>query len=490
MTLIRLSLLDLSRGALIALALVFAGAARADDALAVKIDAALLRLGPHPVAAVRVIALPAGEILYERNADLSMNPASTMKLVTSAAALAKLGPDHRFTTRVLVTGSRKSGRYGSGVLAGDLVLQGGGDPVLETPHLEKLADAVRAAGIRKVTGGLRVDDHRYDAERLGIGWSWDDEPYYYNPQISALSVNRNILTVDIRPGRTVGAPALVELRPLAGYMAVGARPKTIETGGDTKIEVTRTRGRNTLRVTGTIPLAGEPVRAREVTMEDPAAFAGALFKKLLADRGVRVVGPVVRGATPAGARGVASHQSITLSEILPLLNKPSDNLIAEMLLKEIGFVCKNSGDVYKGSEVVEQWLRDIGIVTTGVRMNDGSGLSRMDLVTARVLSDLLVKIETMPWKDAFVRSLAISGVDGTLKNRFKGTAAEKNLHGKTGTLAHITALAGYLTTVRGERLAFSMLVNHYPGRMSGPDGAKRVEDAIVLLLAERDGMTR
>jgi serine-type D-Ala-D-Ala carboxypeptidase/endopeptidase (penicillin-binding protein 4) len=162
--------------------LLAAQAAAQDGALSERIEAAVGRLGPHAICAVRVVSLDRGDVLYERNPDLSLNPASNMKLLTSATALAKLGPGYRFTTRVLAAGKRSA----AGVLTGDLVLQGGGDPVLETAHLETLAEAVKTAGILKVTGSLRVDDYRYDDERLGTGWNSDDEPFYYSAQISAL----------------------------------------------------------------------------------------------------------------------------------------------------------------------------------------------------------------------------------------------------------------------------------------------------------------
>ena len=448
--------------------------------LAERIEEALAGLGPHAVSAVRVLSLPRREVLYERNVDLSLNPASNMKLFTSAASLALLGPDYRFTTRVLRTGERAAG----GVLRGDLVLQGGGDPVLESTDLAALADAVKAAGVQRVTGALRVDDTRYDTERLGSGWSWDNEPYYYSPQISALSVDRNVATVDVLPGKSPGAPAVVEVRPLEGYLKIVERPSTAEAGTATRLQVTRERGRNELRVTGVIAAGAAPSRGRTVTVEAPELLAGKLFRKLLVERGVQVAGPVLRGAAPVGAAEVAAHRSPPLGGIVALLNKPSDNLIAEMLLKELGHARTGEGSAASGGKVVRAWLERLGIDAGGVRVADGSGLSRMDLVTARAVSDLLVKADAEPWREVFVRSLPIAGVDGTLRARMKGTAAENNVRAKTGTLTSVTALSGYVTTRSGERLVFSILANNYQGPATGPTGSKRTEDAIATALAE------
>lgn len=464
---------------LIVLALLLPAGGRADEAaLKAKIEAALQRLGPHAVAGVRVLSASRGQVLYERNADLSLNPASNMKLFTSATALAKLGPDYRFTTRVLRTAAVQDG-----TLTGDLILQGGGDPVLETPDLEQLADAVKAAGIRKVTGRLLADDYRFDDERLGIGWNSDDEPYYYSAQISALTLNRNVLTLDIAPGKQAGDPAIVTVKPIEGYVQVTALPATGAAGSETKVSVSRARARNEVQITGKIAVDAAVAKDREVTMEEPELWAGAVFKKLLRDRRVEILGEVERARAPETAEEVATHASRPLSEIVALLNKPSDNLIAEMLLKELGYAAKKKGDAYAGSEVVEGFLKEIGIDAGGVRINDGSGLSRQDLVTARAISDLLAYAEKQPWGAIYKTSLPIAGVDGTLRSRFKGTPAEKNLTAKTGSLSHVSALGGYVTSAGGERFILSILINNYPGGTSGPDAPKRIEDAIGTALA-------
>jgi D-alanyl-D-alanine carboxypeptidase/D-alanyl-D-alanine-endopeptidase (penicillin-binding protein 4) len=463
------------------LGLLLASAVSAETPLTARIDAALQRLGPHTLAAVRVVSPSRGQVLYERNVDLSMNPASNMKLFTSAAAMAKLGPDFRFTTRVLAAAKPNA----DGVVAGDLILQGGGDPVLETPHLEKLAEALKAQGVKRVTGGLVADDYRYDDERLGVAWNSDDEPFYYSAQITALTVNRNVLLVSVSPGRE-GAPAQIDVKPLAGYVTVENRVTTGAAGSRTAVRISRRRARNEVVVSGTIAAGGDPVTDREVTMEEPELYAAGLFKKLLAERGIVVVGDIRREKAPKEPVELAAHHSVPLAEILPLLNKPSDNLIAELLLKEIGYTCKQSGDADTGSTVVEGWLKEIGVQTGGVRVNDGSGLSRMDLVTSRSVSELLLWVDRQPWREVFVKSLPLAGVDGTLRRRMKGTLAEKNVAAKTGSLGHVTALGGYVTTRSGERLVFSVLINNFPGSVAS--GAKPVEDAIAVALAE-EGMS-
>jgi D-alanyl-D-alanine carboxypeptidase/D-alanyl-D-alanine-endopeptidase (penicillin-binding protein 4) len=451
-----------------------------DLALRQRVDAALATLGPHTLSAVRVVTLPERKVLYERNADLSMNPASNMKLFTSAAAMAKLGPDYRYTTRVVAAGKPNP----EGVVEGDLTLVGGGDPVLETRDLEKLADAVQAMGVSEIAGGLVADDYRYDDERLGIGWNSDDEPFYYSAQITALTVNRNVLLVDVEPGAAVGDPAGVKVGPAPEYVTVVNRVQTVDADGGTAVRITRRRARNEVVISGRIALGSAAVTGREVTMEEPQLYAAQLFRDLLAARGIQVKGAIRHARSPDAAVELAAHQSIPLAEILPLLNKPSDNLIAEMLLKEIGFAVRKSGDATAGSEVLEAWLKEIGIENGGIRVNDGSGLSRLDLVTSRAVSDLLLWVDQQPWREWFIRSLPVAGVDGTLRSRLRGTPAEKNLMAKTGSLSHVTALGGYVTGRGGQRYVVSILINNYPGSLNGPTGAKRAEDAIAIALAE------
>lgn len=440
-----------------------------------RIDAALAQLGKHTAYGVRVVSLQNGAVLYERNPDLSLNPASNMKLLTSTTALARLGPDYRFTTSALA-----AGKVEDGVLQGDLVLRGGGDPVLETPDLVELADAVKQTGLRSVRGGLIADDYRFDGERLGDGWSWNDEPYYYSAQISALNVNRGVMLVDITPGKEAGQPSQVRVKPVEGYVKVLEQPATGAADSRSQWDIDRTRGRNEIRVTGSVPAGGAVIADKDVTVEEPELYAAALFRKLLTDRGITIAGEDRRGHTPADAALLAAHASPPLSRIVALLNKPSDNLVAETLLKELGYTARQNGSSTAGATVVAEFLKSQGIDTEGVSIRDGSGLSRKDLITARVVSDLVIKADQAAWKDALYQSLPIAGVDGTLRSRFKGTAAERNVHAKTGSLSHVSALSGYVTNAAGERLAFSIVINNYLGATN----AKRIEDAIAVALAE------
>lgn len=426
----------------------------------------------------KVVSLTKGDTLWELNPGLCLVPASNQKLLTAAAALERLGPDFRFRTEVLALGTQRT----DGTLDGDLILRGGGDALLTASELESLAAAVDATGIRRVRGRLRADDTRYAREPLGEGWSWDDEPYAYAAQVSALSLDGNVVTVEVSPGERPGMPARVVVTPAAGYVTLRSRCRTSPAELDAMITVSRERGRNAVLVTGEIPVGSEPVR-RRVTVETPALYAAAVFRRLLARRGIRVEGEAALLGTPQAARLVAYRDSPPLAEILARMNKASDNLVAETLLRELGRTTTRPGSSAAGLAVVAEVARDLGLDPVALRVADGSGLSRLNLVSAENLCRLLVAMARHRHGDVFAASLPVAGVDGTLRGRMVDTAAAGNARAKTGTLSHVSALSGYVTTANGERLAFALVTNNDPGPAMRPDGPKRTEDAVVAQLA-------
>ena len=340
---------------------------------------------------IKVVAVKTGEVLYAKNAYKLHHPASTMKLITTAAALAKLGPDFRFETTLYADA------IVNGHVTGNVYLKGKADPVLQEGELTEMVNALRDAGVHSVFGGIVVDETYLDSVREGPGWMWDDKPL----GLSALAIR----------------------------------------GG---------------------------------AVEDRALACGTVLKGMLQREGIIVNGEVSDGMVPPGAVVIATHLSPPLADILKLMNKPSDNAIAELIFKTLGAEVKGEpGTWQKGRQVIGEFLEEIG---AAFRVVDGSGLSRYNLVTTELLVDLLVFVyndfELMP---DYVASLPIAGVDGTLKNRMKGMHAEKVLRAKTGTLSGVSALAGYTVTANGEVLAFSILISHYAGPVAP---ARRIQDTI------------
>jgi serine-type D-Ala-D-Ala carboxypeptidase/endopeptidase (penicillin-binding protein 4) len=426
-----------------------------------------------------------GNVLYTHNPDERLMPASNAKLFTSTAALDLLGPDFRFTTNVLTD----SARHGP-VLSGDLYLRGGGDPTTLAADYDSLASQVAKSGIRYVTGHLVADDSYLDDVRLGTGWAWDDEPYYYDAQISGLTVAPNTdydsgtVIVQTLPGAHAGDKPKLTLVPQNGVVHLVNNATTTASGDDT-ISVDRTHGdSNDIIVSGNIPL-GSDVDQEWATVWDPTSYAADVFRRALTAHGIRVLGSTQYAKTPAQSTIVATHQSMDLAHMYIPFLKLSNNMHAETLLKTMGKTSSGQGTWYAGLAAEETDLqKQLGVDTSGMQLVDGSGLSRMELVTAQQISNVLVAAQHRPWFDTWYNALPISAqsdrfVGGTLRNRMVGTPAAGKVHAKTGSLTGVTALSGYVIDADGKRLIFSIMQNN----LVGFDGEK-IEDEIAVRLAE------
>jgi D-alanyl-D-alanine carboxypeptidase len=528
------------------------------QSLHAEIDALLnvewLRYG---YCGVVVRDLQTGETLYRRDAERVLIPASNMKLLVTAAALHRLGPEYRFRTRVWMRGTLTP----DGVLHGDLILQGLGDATLEMRGLETLAQQVRQAGVQRVQGYLLYDDSWLDAERYGFGWSSDDEPFGYQAQMSALCAERNAIRLYAKPATQVGEPAQLRLEPATDYVELVNRTRTVERGAaNTGIRATRTRARNQIIVDGTLPLGSEEVFVGRYSVENPSRYATHLFRQALQAAGVVVERGIVPALTPSpsptgwergvGAHGsapyrssspalrergiipiaetystktqaiedpllkvppasrgnrtdarfpsrsggnlkeggipemtlLAEHLSPPLREVVALINKPSDNLITEITLKSLGREIRGEGTTAAGVQVLREFLQSAGLEMGAVHVVDGSGLSRINGVSPENFVRLLEHMHRSPHAEAFRESLPAYGVDGTLRNRLRGTPVQGNGYAKTGSLNRVSSLSGYLRTKSGRWLAFSIIMNAY--NASGAD-ARALQDRLVQLLWER-----
>lgn len=434
----------------------------------------------HGLQGVVVKSLKDGRSVYEKNADLVFIPASNFKLLVSATVLDRLGPRYRFKTFIYTTGNVA----GDGTLKGDAVLVGRGDPVLSVDHLREMASKLKKLGIRAVEGNIVADDTWFDQVRLGWGWNWDDEPYYYSAQLSAICLNRNVVDVYIRPGAREGSKPTIRVSPATSYMTIQNDAVTVKAGAEKTVSVDRLRGRNVIRVTGAIPLDYKATGAEEaITMEEPALFAATVLKEMLERDGIQIKGRPVLGKKPDGAAIAASWESAPVSEILPLLNKPSDNLIAETLLKTLGAEFKDRGSSSTGAEVEREFLTKAGLDMTAISIIDGSGLARMNYISPKNLVTLLDYMHRHRNSEIYLHSLPIAGVDGTLRSRMKGTAAEGNCRAKTGYISRVRTLSGYVASKAGEPLAFSLMMNHH---LCSSAEVNAIQDKIVIALAEMD----
>ncbi len=422
-----------------------------------------------------------GQVLYERNARKNMTPASTMKLVTTAAALDVLGPEYRMRT-TLETSAPIDGQ---GRLLGDLYLVGRGDPVLARKDpdgrtgFDVLADALIAAGVSRIQGRL-VGDESLLRDRRPEDWEWADLVWCYGAEVSALSWNDACATLSVLPGSRVGDPAVVDRVPASAYYSVVSSVTTALAGVESDLTLVRPLGSSRIELSGTYPLGG----ARddlEVALEDPARYATTVFAELLRTRGIEVTGEITTTATPAppGARVLASRESPPLRELVKGVNKPSNNLHAEILRRLLGVAGRGEGSLEKSREVVADFAQRLGVPGLVAALEDGSGLSRTDMLRPHDLVDLLVAMESHPQAAVFRDSLPTAGVDGTLERRLRGTPAEGRVQAKTGTLKQANALAGYVTSRAGDRYVFSIVANH--NTLKGRDTTAAIDEIVTLL---------
>jgi len=440
---------------------------------------------------VAIQSLTNGQFIYLRNENKGFMPASNMKLFTTAAALVKLGPDYRYHTYLYYKG-RLSPE--TGILNGDLIIQGSGDPSLTgryhegniTKVFEDWADSLKARGIRRITGRIIGDDNRFADEIMGKGWAWDYQSDWYAAQISALSFNDNCIDIIYAPGDSVGSPVRYRIEPDTRYVRIHCNVTTAKPGQEREITYYRRRATNDVFIQGTLSM-DETEKRDWFSVENPTLFAAFVFKEVLERKGIAVDGKAVDidslGPYPYPQRPefiLARYTSPPLSEIVTTINKISQNLYSELLLRTLGYEFKNEGSAAAGARVVKEFLADIGIDTSKIGIADGSGLSRLDLVTPMQIVTLLRFMRRHPSGPYFYDSLPIAGVDGTIKKRMKGTAAEGNVRAKTGYIGRVRALSGYVTTQDGEELAFAMIANNYTVPTSL---ANRLQDWVCERLA-------
>jgi D-alanyl-D-alanine carboxypeptidase/D-alanyl-D-alanine-endopeptidase (penicillin-binding protein 4) len=420
-----------------------------------------------------------GETLYEQNAVKYFVPASNMKLFTTALALDKLGPEFRFHTTLESTGVVTP----EGELSADLVLVGRGDPNLSNRKfpfnlkeefdgppekvLAELADALVAKGVKKVSGDVIGDDSYFPRERYPNGWEIDDMVWEYGAAISALVVNDNIRTVTLTPGQAGDAVQAVVL-PRTQDFVVDNEVTTTAANGKADLTLTREPGAHLVVVRGTLPEKSAP-RKLVLAIEEPALHAATLLKMLLEQRGVEVDGGVrarheaitVEGVTPTV---LAEHVSIPLGDSVKLVNKISQNLHTEVLLR----TAMRRAGTWNSFDDVAKFAADfyarVGIAPEDMIQTDGSGLSRHDMVTPRAMLTLLRYAQTRPWFESFFASLPVAGVDGTLEERMKNTPAAGRVHAKTGSVEHVRTMSGFADTAGGRRLAFSFMTNNEYGK--------------------------
>lgn len=455
---------------------------------------------------IKIVSLNTGKVIFENDSEKYFMPASNMKNFTIAAAMERLTPDFRFRTNVLAGAPVDP----AGLIKGALTIRGAGDisisnafdpafPKQVDPYwgIDRLVERILAVGVKKIDGDIVADETYFQGHALPATWEWDDLQTYYGTEVSALPLNDNAVDVSVIPG-SAGNQCIVRVSPPNQVVRTVNSCRTIAVGSPTSLSISKALNQNVIEVSGTVPAGGKET-ITSVALTHPAELFVELLKRRLEAKGVVVTGRA-RAADPGsaiflapkstpGTVNIASLESPPFAIIAQKTLKPSQNMYTETILwtlgEEIGRKGGASGDSGQiGLAVVKAFLKQIGIPDDGIVQYDGSGLSRHDLITPAAVTALYAYMAKQSrfaaaWRD----SLTIGGVDGTLRNRFKGTAAAGNIRGKTGTIDQVSALSGYMMTAGGEQVVLSIVVNDVPT----PSSRTTLIDDIVVNLANFNG---
>lgn len=476
---------------------------------------------------VRVDSLAGGDPLYVYNAQRLLVPASNQKVITAAVAAERLGWDYRYTTRLMTNGT-----VDRGTLNGDLYVVGDGDPSINPRHAERwnLFDEwgarLSAMGIRIIAGHLIGDDNLVDEPGWGAGWSWDDLQFGYGAAATALQYSENQVEVTVGPGLTPGAAAIVTLSPAGSGLLVDVKATTAERGRETTIDVSRWPGTAFLSVRGAIATGAEPVTVL-AAVDNPTQFYVTALRDALARQGIFVAGAQdidgLPDATPppAALRELLVDRSPPLADLADVMMKWSRNEYAETLLTSLAAFAPDAATAApastgmstaaatmpspapgtappaslaaftspslplspaRGLATVRATLETWGVPPDSIRARDGSGLSRMDYLSADTLVTVLTRMWTDPrHRDAFRATLPVAGISGTMAGRLKGTTAAGRVWAKTGSMSNVRTLSGYIETRAGEPLVFSILANGFT--VPGAEIDAVMDKALLELMA-------
>ncbi len=422
------------------------------------------------------------ETWYAVNADKLMMPASSLKVVTLAVAAEKLGWDFRYETKVYAAGTIRAG-----VLHGDLIVVGSGDPSLDdwdgaaTRLWSGWADQLKAAGITTIDGRIVGDDNAFEDENIGYGWSWDDLPTGFSAPVGALQFNEGNVQLRLGPGDAVGDPAIVTAAPETAGITIANFIVTGRAGSTGAVVRRRLPGSSRLELRGSLPLRGRPY-AQNASVDNPTLYYVRALRAALIAEGIAVSGPAVDidDITPPpahdGLTPIITSQSDPLSLLATTMMKLSQNQYAEALLKTIG-----GGTWEGGRTVVRDTLQSWGVDPSGLILADGSGLSRYNYITPATMVAVLTHVDRSDrLRDAYESTLPIAGRDGTLEQRMKGTPAEGRAFVKTGSMTGVRSTAGYVRTADGQMVVFAIIGNNFENSSAALNAAT---DEIIARLA-------
>lgn len=432
-------------------------------------------------AGIEIVQLATGKVLYSRDAGKLLTPASNTKLFTTALALLRLGADHTIATRIYARQLPDA----VGHLDGDLTIVGRGDPsmsFLRIPYdkdapnadplagIEAFADSLVARGVRSVAGDIIADDTAFPADPFPVGWGANDALWEYGAPVSALALGNNSIRLDLIAGTLTGDPVALQITPALEYFVVDNRLRSVAAPPGSpplqhQVEVRRLGSRQ-LQLSGSVVVNAEPA-ALWLAIDDPALYTATALYDALTRRGIAISGkPVAHHRYDAGPPSrpagtvLAERSSPPLLGLLTVTDKVSQNLWAELMLRQVALVRTGEGSLKAGLAELKSFLTEIGLADNDYVFDDGSGLARGNLVKPGAVVRLLRFMYASPAREAWMGLLPVGGQDGSLTKRFNKDPAAKNIRAKTGSLSHVNALSGYADSATYGEVAFSIIVNH------------------------------
>jgi D-alanyl-D-alanine carboxypeptidase/D-alanyl-D-alanine-endopeptidase (penicillin-binding protein 4) len=432
----------------------------------------------HGKLGLVVVDVQSGRVLASHNARAAFNPASNAKLLTAAVALKRLGPDFRYSTEL-------HGRLVDGAVT-DLVLRGHGDPSLTVAQLAAMCRSLVQMGLRRVDGKILVDHSRFDSQYVPPAFGQQpDEWAAFRAPVSAVALERNAVTLNVIAS-SAGEPARIWFHP-PGFVRVSGQVATRPAGSGQAVRLSlRPDGSRLHATVGGHLAAGLPRLRFERRVDDPRLLPGYVLKSLLQSMGVQVRGQVASGGERVRAR-LVWHLSPPLSALLGELGKQSDNFYAEMILKTLGAEATGGPARSRdGARVVSEWLRQVGAADAETVVANGSGLYDANRASPWTLARALRAAYLDPAiRPEFVAQLAVGGVDGTLRSRFRRHGRTRRVRAKTGTLANLDALSGYVLRESGGALAFSIIVSGIGNHRQARQRIDRVVEQMIALAPQQ-----
>lgn len=432
-----------------------------------------------------------GELIFQHNDSKNFIPASTQKAITTAAALDLLGADFKFVTKVYLDGVLlPTGEY-----IGNIIIRGLGDPSLSKYYykdpleiLDHWVKKLDSMGINSIKGKIIADDSYFDDIYYGPGWSWDDFPFYYSSQVSALNINDNRVDLYIYSGDSVKDYAHIVPYPLSSYYRIVNTVKTADENSQGQVYIHRDINSNIIKLSGSVPFEKKRKASQSisVTIDEPAMFFLNLFKQKLDDNKINFSGVLVKrtdlpdNIDYSELSPALEHYSAPLSEIISIINQESHNLATEILFKSLGKESTGEGSFAKGSELVGKYLSKAGVNIQNVKVSDGSGLSRLNLISPRSLVNVLNYVYRSQHKDEFIKSLARPGEPGTLKRRMNRSRAEKSVSAKTGSMNNVSAICGFVNTSDNQTFAFAIMMQNFTVPLTL---ANNLQDLLLMRLS-------